>query len=80
MGFVEERLGQFANMIEVAWVQVFVVKHPLKQGASGVGIIDRHRFHVARAVGVGAKRFVAVPFDPLPMVGVLVVIDVIVAG
>ena len=29
VGFVEERLGQFADMIEVARIQLVVVKHPL---------------------------------------------------
>ena len=55
-----------------------MAQHVLEQGAGGVAVVDGQSLHVSGAVGVGPKRLVAVPLDPLPHVRVHVVVDVVV--
>ena len=78
VGLVEEVGGQVADLLEVPLIQVGIVEHPLQQGPGRLTVIQGQGFHVASAVGVGSERLVGIPLDPLPEIGVLVVVEVIV--
>ena len=78
VGLVEEVGGEIADLLEVPAIQIRIVQHALQQGAGGGTVIERQRLHVASAIGVGSERFIRVPFDPFPEIGVLVVVEVIV--